>query len=198
MCDRCTEFEGKRYHWDGKTPYLRCRGKLLHREIWKSAYGPIPAGHHVHHKDGDSSRNELENLELRDAKGHAAEHVRMGSYSSPARLEHLDRIRPLTVEWHRSDEGRSVHARIGRDSWKVRAPSEHVCAQCGRAFESLKPGALFCSNACKASARRESGVDDEIRACPYCGKKFTINRYVRPDRCCSRSCAQRKRAAPKT
>lgn len=193
MCDRCVEFEGNRYHWDGETPYLRCRGKLLHREMWKSAHGPIPAGHHVHHKDGDSWHNELANFVLRTPTEHAAEHSEMGSYSTPARVAHLESIRPLAAEWHASAEGRQWHSEHGRETWKGRQPRPSTCEQCGAAFETMKPGgARFCSNACKTRSRALSGVDDEDRVCAECGETFRCNRYTKK-RFCGRSCAARDR-----
>jgi hypothetical protein len=38
------------------------RGRLVHREIYKHAYGSIPAGWVVHHVDGNKSNNTTENL----------------------------------------------------------------------------------------------------------------------------------------
>ena len=37
---------------------------LEHRVIWETAYGPLPEGAVIHHKDGDKSNNQLSNLEM--------------------------------------------------------------------------------------------------------------------------------------
>ena len=37
--------------------------KLEHRIVWEKAYGPIPDGMHIHHKNGVRDDNRLENLE---------------------------------------------------------------------------------------------------------------------------------------
>jgi len=46
------------------------------RQVWRHAHGPIPAGYHVHHKDGDFTNNALENLECVEGKAHNSEHSR--------------------------------------------------------------------------------------------------------------------------
>lgn len=45
-----------------------------HRLVWERHFGAIPAGHHVHHKNGDKKDNRLENLELLKASEHHSHH----------------------------------------------------------------------------------------------------------------------------
>lgn len=45
------------------TPGQR-RPLLEHRVVWEAAYGPIPQGAQIHHKNHDRADNRLENLEL--------------------------------------------------------------------------------------------------------------------------------------
>ncbi len=47
---------------------------LLARFRWGEAFGPIPAGMGVHHKDGDRANDALDNLELVSKAGHLATH----------------------------------------------------------------------------------------------------------------------------
>src|SRR5688500_14502873 len=59
------EYDGRRYVcWkeNGKQ-----RRMLEHRWVWQRHYGPIPPGHHVHHKDGNRLNNEISNLACLDA-----------------------------------------------------------------------------------------------------------------------------------
>lgn len=38
--------------------------RRVHVVVWEEAYGPVPEGMHVDHKDGDIHNNELSNLRL--------------------------------------------------------------------------------------------------------------------------------------
>src|SRR5271169_6525226 len=55
----------------------RKRQMSEHRYVWEKAYGPIPAGHHIHHKDGNALNNNLSNLECIEASAHRDLHGRM-------------------------------------------------------------------------------------------------------------------------
>jgi hypothetical protein len=64
-----------------KTPgskyYIReCGRKVLHRQMWMDAHGPIPDGYHIHHKDFNTDNNALENLEAIRYDDHEAMHRR--------------------------------------------------------------------------------------------------------------------------
>ena len=48
---------------------------LEHRKVWHDANGPIPPGHHVHHRNRDRGDNRLANLELVEASDHLRKHV---------------------------------------------------------------------------------------------------------------------------
>jgi hypothetical protein len=45
-----------------------------HRKVWILANGPIPAGHHIHHINGDKLDNRLENLRCLSNAEHTALH----------------------------------------------------------------------------------------------------------------------------
>lgn len=160
----------------------------LHREIWKAAHGPIPRGHHIHHRDGDPLNNELDNLACVSPGEHLAEH--WTEERAEASRAHMETIRPLTKEWHRSPEGRAWHREHGREAWESREAVERSCDQCGKSFESItrRDNDRFCSNSCKSAWRRDAGLDDEDRTCAACGKTWRPNKYSKA-RACSRKCA---------
>ena len=65
----------RRYYTPGIAD--RQRGvKRLHEEIWLAANGggPIPSGHHVHHRDHDTLNNHPSNLEVIPDDEHLAHH----------------------------------------------------------------------------------------------------------------------------
>lgn len=163
--------------------HIRDGVQALHREIWRDHHGEIPDGHVIHHKDGDTDNNDVENLECLTPQEHAARHPEWGGVRDS---EHLQAMLSGAKEWHRSDEGREWHREHGRKTWEGREPKTKACEQCGDEFEHYT-AARFCSNACKAKWRRDSGVDDEERICEACRQPFTVNKYS-DRRACSRRC----------
>lgn len=166
----------------------------LHEEIWIAAHGPIPEGHDVHHADFDPTNNDLTNLvcltEAEHKEAHRQRSVEWGRAHPPT-----PQALAAAAEWHRSEEGRAVHAEMGRRRWEGRTPEPRVCEQCGAAYETraIHGRERFCSDRCRAAARRASGVDDVERHCACCGSAFTVNRY-QSNRFCTRSCAVRHTA----
>jgi len=80
----------------------------LHQEIWRGANGPIPEGCVVHHKDGDSLNNVLDNLDCISGEEHRAHHAATMSDERREWLRaNMDKIRPAASAWHRSEEGRA-------------------------------------------------------------------------------------------
>lgn len=65
--------------------------KLEHRAVWESHFGKIPRGKHVHHKDGNSLNNSIENLELLDPLDHQRLHS--GTY------RHNEKLCTKCKEW---------------------------------------------------------------------------------------------------
>lgn len=187
------EFNGERYYSCGK--YYQHGGKRLHRAVWEYHNGEIPKGYHVHHKDGNVSNNQLENLMLLDPSYHLSLHGK-----DPQKFEyqhrHIKEMQEQAKEWHRSEEGREWHRKHGKDTWQAHEQQTYICSFCGKEFQTLNVYGdhqnRFCSNKCRAAFRRASGVDDEDRTCEYCGKTFRANKYT-PNKFCSVECARKKR-----
>lgn len=69
--------------WKSKKYTLRSNGYFalttgertyLHRDMWEDAFGAIPAGHDVHHKDEDKLNNRIENFALHTQSEHGRRH----------------------------------------------------------------------------------------------------------------------------
>ena len=171
-------------------------GRILHRAIWEHHYGPIPAGNHIHHRDGNPLNNALENLECLPAAKHLSDHAAKVWAEPGRRAAAAKRLRARNATgemhvWYKTPEGLEKRRQAGAKSWDGRKPVKHICAHCGVEYESLRPDrAKFCTLACKAAARRKSGVDREERICELCGQPFMVDRH-RKTRGCSRSCGRR-------
>lgn len=166
--------------------YIEEGVEALHREVWKHHHGEIPDDHLIHHKDGDPTNNDIENLECITYAEHVDRHPGMGLSPSDiqAGIE-------AAKSWHASDEGREWHSDHWADSLaKAFTEVEKQCDQCGGEFtdRSAQGAGRFCSNACKAKARRERGDDDEERICEICRQPFTVNKYQSTSTC-SRRCS---------
>ena len=198
---RTIEFNGQKYRLSGRYYRRNVWGSPgpsnLHRAVWESVHGAIPDGCHIHHINGDPFDNRVENLECIDGRQHASEHAKHpNSWNNSAECrEHLAGIRPKAARWHGSPAGVEWHREHGKRTWENRASAPAVCESCSSEYETLTPHkARFCSKACKAKHRRDSGVDNEVRKCVSCDTPFTVNRYAEK-RTCSRPCADALRKA---
>jgi hypothetical protein len=194
-------FNGYKFTKDDKSGYYLSATQLkdgkqvrLHRYVWEHFNGEIPQGYHVHHKDGDKSNNDISNLEALSHQEHLNIHHELWRNDEGVmnkKKANLDKIRPLTVEWHRSKEGRKWHSEHAKKVFGNREKEKFFCKHCGDSFETLKVKEnKFCSNKCKSAWRRESGVDDEKRNCEYCQKEFVVNKYSKK-RFCGMVCSNK-------
>lgn len=170
--------------------YLNSTNRVrMHQYVWLCEKGGIPKGYEIHHIDYDKSNNAISNLELMKINEHKAHHAKIQGDKNVA-SGFLDGIRPLTKEWHASDEGIKWHKKhYAKTKDKLHAIKTFECDFCGAEFEACNNGLnRFCSNKCKSAFRRASGVDDITKECIICGKEFRINRY-RKTKTCSRKCA---------
>lgn len=189
-----SEHPTHRKYFTCNSNYFKEGIRTLHREIWKDHYGKIQEGFHVHHKDGNTLNNTIENLECLPVKKHLSDHAKDWTSKHKDEVkQNLNSIRNKTIEWHRSDEGKKWHSEHAKEVSKNIPIVEHICIICGKHFE-IKSSQLhkskFCSNNCKSKHRRESGIDNIACTCIECGKEFYKNKYSRTD-ACSRSCGKK-------
>lgn len=189
-----------RQYYRPSSSYIVRGVQSLHREMWADAYGPIPDGCEIHHRDGNAGNNVLSNLECVPSGEHQRRHgAELTGEQREQLRQRMEHARKYASAWHGSPEGRAWHSALGKLAWANAEPTILVCEQCGKEFDTLAKheNVRFCSNNCKAAWRRASGVDNEDRVCAVCGKTFTVNKY-RPTRHCSRLCAGRARRAKRT
>ena len=173
--------ELRNYHYNSA---LR---KRLHQVVWEHHNGPIPEGHHVHHKDENTLNNDPGNLECLPRAVHLAGH--MDAERHEQCRGYIKKAQAAAPAWHRSEAGREWHRQHGRDAWADRKPVERVCDHCGSKYETLShdDGNRFCGNNCKSAWRRKAGLDNVEKPCVQCGTAFTANKYSKQITC-SRIC----------
>lgn|SRR5574343_37867 len=184
-------FQGERFNKNIRTNYYQhsATGEFLHRYVYKFYKGEIPENYHIHHKDHNKLNNDITNLVCISPTEHSKHHGKYISEATRKKLKaNLDNIRPLTVVWHQSEEGRKWH----KEHWfKSLLPSieqkiDNECRYCKKIY-SLQKGKVnkgkFCSNACKSAFRRKSGVDNVQKECVICRAEFTSNKYAQIQTC---------------
>jgi len=186
-------YRGLKFTRDEKTNYyLNSSNSIrLHRYVYECEKGKIPDGYQVHHIDLDKSNNSIENLKLLNQSDHMSYHgLTLTEEQKEKRRLNLEiHARPKASEWHGSKEGRAWHSIHGRQVATNMKSIEYTCLNCGKTFFKKPLGTnKFCSNACKSSYRRKSGIDNVEETCLVCDKKFTHNKYSK--QCtCSHGCA---------
>lgn len=127
----------------------------LHIYQWLKNKGEIPKGYQIHHKDEDKTNNDISNLEIKTQHDHLSYHGKKEIKD----LDHLAKIRPLSVEWHKSEDGREWH----KQQW-IKSIGKHVteyvtkiCEVCGKEYQVNVLCAYkskYCNSNCKATALR--------------------------------------------
>jgi hypothetical protein len=188
------EHFGRKFYQDKKTGYWISTDSprvRAHRWVWSHFHGEIPKICHIHHRNEDKSDNSIENLEMLTFAEHAKKH--MSDERSKLAAERMNELRPLTKEWHASDEGKAWHRyHAEKNKFGKWEPRTLKCEVCSKKYETTKKSnSHFCSNACRSKWRRDQGLDDVKRQCPTCNAPFEVNKYAKTIYC-SKSCAQNR------
>ena len=99
--------KGERYYSNGRT--------RMHRYVWEFYNGKIPKGYDIHHKDGNTDNNTIENLECITEEEHNRKHAEERKLRgvSEKQRQHLAHIQELAKQWHASPEGLEWHRQHG-------------------------------------------------------------------------------------
>lgn len=158
----------------------------LHTYVWIKYNGEIPKGYQVHHKDENKDNNDISNLELLTTYKHQSMHGLKNSARSRENM--INNVIPKAATWHKSEEAKQLHKDIyenhTREKWM--APVTKICEICGKEYTTNYASmnkSKFCSNNCKATARRRSGIDNIEATCSICGKTFVKNKYSKAKMC---------------
>lgn len=142
-----------KFHPDGRGYYRNYQeGGFLHRYAWEKAHGPIPEDCVIHHIDGDTSNNDIDNLACLSNAAHMALHIAQGEIP---RSPGFEKMREGSVKWVKSAEGREFYSKKSKRDWETRKQYDRNCAQCSGPFKTYWPNkGKYCSNKCRCKANR--------------------------------------------
>jgi endogenous inhibitor of DNA gyrase (YacG/DUF329 family) len=120
--------------------------------MWKAAYGPIPDGFDVHHKDDDPGHNELDNFKLLSRSDHTALHYaanpipKVDWQAKPDFIAQcVDCGAPVTRKQRRLVSP-AVCRKCQYKRGDANRTTERHCENCGAPFMSIRGN--FCSQRC--------------------------------------------------
>lgn len=146
---------GKRKYYlsQAKSNESRKKPKGLHVAIWEFYSGKkVKKGFHVHHKDGNTFNNDYSNLECISSKQHGK--IPKNIDLQKAR-ENLNKVRHLSIEWHKSEEGRKWHSENAKKSFIKRKQISKKCIYCNKKFNTKFYFKKYCDNKCAEHYRRK-------------------------------------------
>lgn len=165
------KFDGKEYRrMGGKRKYYLSQSKQesgrknpkgLHVAIWEKHWKiEVPKDFHVHHVDGNTFNNDIENLMCIPAM----EHYKLPKNIDRKKMaEHLERVRPKASEWHRSELGREWHRKHAKEMWVNPRKVRLKCRICWKSFQSFKSNSYACSQSCRDRKKHliKNGIQPE-------------------------------------
>jgi ribonucleotide reductase alpha subunit len=203
--------------WSRGDQYLtysyRGEFKYEHKLVSEFAFGPIPNGHHINHKDGNKLNNTPDNLEYLLEFDHLSEHAigeENGNFSGITNEELLEIGKSLCE---------SLGRRFSYDEWiNYAKDNEYPYSITSEYRKQLAPNFSAFSKRCSAEVNidlpdlnprtlrlykelLEAGYDASIdedkkevyvtKKCEVCGEEF-IAPYKQREQCvCSRSCSNK-------
>lgn len=118
----------------------------LHRQVWMDNYGEIPPGYHIHHKDGNTENNSIENLECISPKDHVKKHPMSEEALQRARERGLRENKLAKWQKENPELARKLHEENGKKSqglkkWKESNPElfKELCRINGKKSAEMYP-----------------------------------------------------------
>lgn len=176
---------GKRFYQQKDGYWVNSMPIHAQRWVWINCNGAIPDGMDVHHKDGDKSNNEIENLELLSRSDHLKRHWAEGRYDLIQRREQLKEAR----KWLKTPEGRKKQSIGSKESWNKKKLNPYIktCLGCDKSFETYQKWAKCCDQKCYMRYRRKNRIGFVNKKCWICGNIFFSEKHCRI-RTCGKEC----------
>ena len=172
----------------------RC-AKGLHVAVWEFYnHKTVPKGCHIHHKDGNPYNHDISNLECVPSRQHLSEHAKEHTKDSWYKEHFQAKGIALAPAWHRSEEGKEFHKKLGKMCWENHPIYHKKCKECGKEFDSYFDRAEFCSDKCGEKWRGHHRRIEYTATCVVCGKEFKGTKYkpsAKESKTCSKLCSNR-------
>lgn len=157
-------FNGKPFRLQKGERYFNNGAKKMHVFVWEYHNGQkVPKGFHIHHIDGNSKNNRIENLELVEGKKHLSEHAKSRVKKNPEFFKDFQKKGIAKApEWHKSPEGIEWHkehakkCNFGTFDYGIKK-----CEECDGEYSAKTKYQRFCHNNCKAKSNRRDRKNRE-------------------------------------
>lgn len=185
------EFNGKIYYLYTGEKYFSKHNTRLHVVTWEFFNNKkVPKGYHVHHIDGNTHNNNIDNLELILGSEHNRNHAKKRAKDNPEWIKSFQKKGiEASKAWHASPEGIEQHRKQALDAgFGNMTYGDGECEECGEKFIKKKKSThTLCSNKCNSRKRRRLGIDNVTKKCCICESDFVDNKYSKT-KTCSKEC----------
>lgn len=150
-------YNGKVYKLYNGDKYFQRAGKRMHRVVWETENKKnVPKGYDIHHINGNTWDNNINNLECIERSIHCREHGKKRFINNPEWAKKFNEAgREKAKEWHKSEEGREWHKEQGSQTWVGREYKIKNCIVCGKEYKTRYSGeSKYCHQNCKATELR--------------------------------------------
>jgi hypothetical protein len=149
-------FNGKKYKLYPNRRYFTQHKHHMHHVVWEFYKGKRKKGFHIHHKDGNSWNNKIENLDEIRSFNHLSEHAKSKFKNKEwAKLFHEKGIE-ASKTWHKSEEGLQWHREHAiKNNFGKNIAIKRKCDFCEKEYIAKSKHGKFCHPNCKASNLRK-------------------------------------------
>ena len=151
-------YRGKSFKLQSGERYFNNGARKMHWYVWETETGrKREKGFHIHHVDGNTWNNRIENLQIIEGRKHLSEHAKIRVQNNPEWLKKFQSAGIAKApEWHKSPEGIEWHrehakkCNFGHFDYGM-----SNCEHCGKEYKKRTTTAKFCHPNCKAAALRK-------------------------------------------
>ena len=87
LIETLKQYAAKKPHYQPPKVYVNGKRRRLSHATWEAAFGPLPLGHVIHHRNGNPLDNTVENLACIPFGQHSAEHLRAWQQNRTLRFQ---------------------------------------------------------------------------------------------------------------